>query len=31
MTTDVFAITSSEFEPEIITDQEIITEDVVRG
>ena len=28
MTTDVFAITSSEFEPEIITDQEIITEDV---
>ena len=28
MTTDVFAITPSEFEPEIITDQEIITEDV---
>ena len=28
MTTDVFTITSSEFEPEIITDQEIITEDV---
>ena len=28
MTTDVFAITSSEFEPERISDQEIIAEDV---
>ena len=28
MTTDVFTITSSEFEPELIKDQEIIAEDV---
>ena len=28
MTTDTFAMTSSEFEPESIRDQEIIAEDV---